>query len=170
MSSAHRDRITAFIVMLMAAAWCWAAIETIPAGDDGAPVGARSFPLGMGIILVLLGLVLLASTWRRSAEDEEDSSVDGPASQGPSPPLWLEATSVAAVLLLIAAYVFLLGALGFIAATFLTVALGIGGVLGIRRPRIILGLSVGLALGIYILFGKVLGVYLPHGSWFDITF
>jgi putative tricarboxylic transport membrane protein len=170
MSSAHRDRITAIVVIVVATAWCWAVIETIPVGDDGTPVGARSFPLGTGLLLLLLGFLLLAGTWRQSVEGEQASQDTSLADEEPKLPFRLEIAGVAAVLFLIAAYVFLLDAFGFIAATFLTVVLGIGGILRIWRPGLILGLSIGLALGIYVLFGKVLGVYLPHGSWFEITF
>ncbi|MGE0628359.1 MAG: tripartite tricarboxylate transporter TctB family protein [Hyphomicrobiaceae bacterium] len=169
MSGTLRDRITGFVIMLVAVAWCWAVIDTIPAADDASQVGARGFPLGMGLLLLLLGFTLLASAWFRSTEGEQTSH-DPSDDEEAIVPLPLQIAGIAAVLLLIAVYVYLLDTVGFIAATFLTVALGTGGVLRIWRPGLILGLSAGMALGIYILFGKVLGVYLPHGSWFDLTF
>ena len=59
---------------------------------------------------------------------------------------------------------------GFLIATAATVAVALTLVLRIWRPVLILGLSLGLAAGIYLVFGKLLGVYLPHGRLIDLTF
>ena len=52
-------------------------------------------------------------------------------------------------------------------ATALVVATAVGPVLGIWRPKLIFGMSLGLSLGIYLVFGKLLGVYLPYGKLID---
>ncbi len=60
--------------------------------------------------------------------------------------------------------------LGFLIATVLVIVTAIVGVLGLLRPVLIAGLAVGMAGGIYLVFGKLLGVYLPHGQLIDLTF
>jgi hypothetical protein len=41
-------------------------------------------------------------------------------------------------------------------------------VLRIRAPLKVAAMSLGLAIGCYLVFGKLLGTYLPPGTWITI--
>jgi len=64
----------------------------------------------------------------------------------------------------------LLERLGFVFSSMLFVASVMTMLLRIRRPVFVLAMSVGLSLGSYVIFGKLLGTYLPPGSWITIQF
>jgi hypothetical protein len=60
--------------------------------------------------------------------------------------------------------------LGFIVSTILIVAAIMVVILRMRAPVMIAAMSVGISLGCYLVFGKLLGTYLPPGTWITIYF
>ena len=52
-------------------------------------------------------------------------------------------------------------------ATAVSVAAFLVFVLNKRSPLLVAGMSLGLAFGIWLILGKAMGVYLPHGSLID---
>lgn len=165
MSSRHIDRWTGLAIAAAAALWCLGVVTTIPALDDGSRLGARGFPLGLGTLLGILGLIVFALSFRaRQTGEEEDPDME------PAVPFRTELWAVSATVILMTAYGALLEYTGFLVATVVTTAVGIGPVLGIWRPRLIAALSLGMALGIYLILGKMMGVYLPYGRWINLSF
>jgi hypothetical protein len=86
------------------------------------------------------------------------------------PPLGVEAWAVGATIVLTLAYGAVMEQLGFIVATALFVAAFMVVLLRIRRPVFVLAMAVGMSLGSYVLFGKILGTYLPPGTWITLQF
>lgn len=164
MANVARDRIVGAVLILAAALWCWATVATIPAAEDATRLGSRGFPLGLGVMLGVLGLVVLLMSGR---ETDQARDADDGARQVPlSAELW----SIAMTLMLIVGYAVAMELTGFLIATVLVIVVAVLLVLGLMRPMLILGLSLGMAAGIYLVFGKLLGVYLPHGQWVDLAF
>jgi hypothetical protein len=64
-------------------------------------------------------------------------------------------------------YMLLLDLFGFLIATVVGVASFLTFVLGKRSPKLVAGTALGLGFGIWLILGKAMGVYLPHGSLFD---
>lgn len=178
----HRtDLITGSILLVISVLWCWGVVSTIPSAED-TRLGARGFPLGLGVLLGALGAVLAAkSSFTKPArtaslephkDAPEFNSGDAGLTKNSNPSshqrseLWAVVSTVALLLL----YAFLLEYTGFIIATFLTVAIAVGVVFGLWRWRLLLGMSVGISVGVYLIFGKLLSVYLPFGKWINLAF
>jgi putative tricarboxylic transport membrane protein len=81
-----------------------------------------------------------------------------------------EAWSVVATIASLVLYGILLEPLGFIPSTVIVVAAMMVLVLRIRAPLKVAAMSFGLAIGCYLVFGKLLGTYLPPGTVITIYF
>ncbi len=132
--------------------WCWGVVVSIPSTGDEARLGARGFPMAMGLLLGALGIVLVLQALVRPSSVPEMGSLKG------------EFRTVACTVGLLVGYAVLLEYTGFLIATIVTVAVAVGPVLGIWRWLLITGMSGGLGFGIYLILGKLLGVYLPSGK------
>ena len=165
MASRRSDIILSTILLVVSALWCWGVVTTIPGAEDGSRLGARGFPLGLGLLLGGLSLIILLQSFRPVSADTIDGETASPdISRG------AEVWAIAATVGLLLGYAALLEYTGFMIATALVVAAAVGPVLGIWRPKLILGMSIGLSLGIYLVFGKLLGVYLPYGKLINLAF
>jgi Tripartite tricarboxylate transporter TctB family len=157
-SRSRTDRLAGGILLLLALAWIAGVYWTIPGGSGEGQIGPRGFPLGMGILLAVLSLFLIGS--RNGANEEARptrTALDRAAE------IW----ALVATFGFLGVYVLLLDLFGFLVATIVAIAgfLVIG--LDKRAPRLIAGISVGLAFGIWLILGKAMGVYLPRGSIID---
>lgn len=168
MSASLEDRLFAAVLILVSALWCWAVLQTIPATDDGSGLGARGFPLGLGIGLGALGAIVLLRSFavRRASLAAKPAGDPATRRRRFGNEVWAVAITVA----LLIGYALLLARLGFLIATAITVVVALGPALGIWRPRLLIGMSLGIPIGIYLIFGKLLGVYLPHGTWLNLAF
>lgn len=165
MTSHRSDIILGTILLVVSALWCWGVVVTIPGAEDGSRLGARGFPLGLGLLLSGLSLVILVRGLTQrigEAAPVEEASPDITHT--------VEMWAIAATVGLLVGYAALLEYTGFMIATAATVAIAVGPVLGIWRPKLIAGMSIGLSLGIYLIFGKLLGVYLPYGKLINLAF
>ena len=165
MTERSRNRIVGLVLLGVSMLWCWGAWTTIPNTYSG-PVGARGFPLALGVLLGILALTVFLGTFRPDPEDpkaEREDDKDGAI------PLMAEIWAIGVPVVLLLVYVFLLWAIGFLLATATVVALGLIAI-NERRPAVLGGLVVGLSLGIYLIFGKVLGIYLPYGEYLNLAF
>jgi putative tricarboxylic transport membrane protein len=164
MTARASNLLTGAVLLVVSLLWCWGVVETIPGADDGSRLGARGFPLGLGILLGVLSLVLLVQGLLTQIDGE---SAEGEADlTGTRTELWAVLSTVA----LLCGYALLLEYVGFIIATVLIVVIAIGPVLQVWRAKLILFTSLGLSLGVYVIFGKLLGVYLPYGKLINLAF
>lgn len=157
MSPRLRDRIAAAAVLAVALVWIVLVYTTITP-DQGTAIGPRAFPLIFGIVLGGLALALMVESFVRLHEADDD-----PAQAMPS-----ETTTVVATIGSIVFYGALMEPIGFIPSTILVVAVMMVFVLRIRAPLKVAAMSIGLSLGCYLVFSKLLGTYLPPGTWITI--
>ena len=165
MTTQGRDRLAGAVILLVAGAWCWGVIATIPDMGGGARVGPRGFPLALGVLLAALAALLIASSFFRPQHTEalEELKAD-------SPPLGVELWAIGGTTAFLVGYAVLLWATGFIIATAAIVAAGLVLGLGKRNWGFVAAMSLGTALVVFVTFNKVLGVYLPHGAYVDLWF
>lgn len=164
MAPERRDRWVGVILLAFSVAWSALVVQTVPPGFGEGPVGPRGFPLALGILLGGLSLLMIAGTFRpRAGEAADDEATAAP---GLAVELWAVGWTAGSLV----GYALAMQAFGFIIATALVVAAVFIFVLGKRNPALVLGMSLGMAFGIYLIFGKLLGVYLPHGSVVDLYF
>ena len=159
MTSSARDRLTGFVLLLVAAIWITGVFWTIPEVAGGARVGPRGFPFAMGVMLAALSLTLIVSSYFNGEADTEAAAANG---DGRS-----QSWALLATFGFLGGYVVLLGWFGFLISTAVSIALFLVAVLNKRSPVLVAGLSLGLAFGIWLILGKAMGVCLPRGSLID---
>jgi putative tricarboxylic transport membrane protein len=137
------DRILGAVCVIVAAAMAWAAQDYTPAFSYE-PVGPRAFPRLLALLLALGGAWLVSRP-----------SHTGPLYGGPA----LRSIGLSAVAVFL--YAALFQTLGFAIATAL-MAVPIGMAFGGTLKQALTG-GVGLGIGFYLLFDKVLDVVLPTG-------
>ncbi|TCO70832.1 tripartite tricarboxylate transporter TctB family protein [Rhodovulum euryhalinum] len=162
--SRRLDLIAGGILLLFALAWTATVWRTVPPGFDG--IGPRAFPFWLGVALAVLSAVLFGRGLRGSPPPADAEDDDPPA--GATVSTGLRLGLVAAVCGIIAVYGVLMQKIGFLPATALTVAATLVVVLGERRPLIVAGMALGIAVGAWLAFGQVLGAYMPRGTWISL--
>jgi putative tricarboxylic transport membrane protein len=160
MSASLRNRISGAILLAVALVWIVLVYRTIAPGQGG-EAGPRAFPLFFGYLLAGLSLLLLMQGFRPAPEIDE---ADAPAML---PGEWM---AVAMTIVSLVVYGLLLEPFGFIPSTAVIVAAVLLYALRVRSLVMIAGMAIGLSLGCYLVFGKLLGVYLPPGSIITIYF
>lgn len=161
----RQDLIAGSVLLLLAITWTVTVWLTVPVGYG---VGPRAFPLWLGLALVVLSALLLLKGlfggYKPLAADAHAGADDLEAIL----PLRKRLGLVATVCGVIVAYGWMMPRLGFVLATGITVAVTLVGPLGERRPLLVAGMAVGIAVGTWLAFGKLLGAYMPSGSWLSI--
>lgn len=157
MTNRVQDIVLGVVLMTLAAIWTWLVVDTIPPGFGDGEIGARAFPLAFGLILLGLAALLLLRTLLMSDDNAATPAADAPK--------W-----VPALLLLgeIALYGFLLEKIGFVLATPVIVLLVMMVNLRVLSISKLLSMSLGLTVGCWIIFEKVLGIYLANGTWMNL--
>ncbi len=161
MSESLRNRISGTVLFAVALVWIVLVYQTI-APSQGTEAGPRAFPLFFGYALAVLSLLLLLQSFRPQAPNLEES--DAPAVL---PGEW---AAVAMTITGFVVYGMLLEPFGFIPSTAFVVAVLLLLVLRVRSLVTIAGMAIGLSLGCYLVFGKLLGVYMPPGNIITIYF
>jgi putative tricarboxylic transport membrane protein len=130
---------------------------TFPLGDSARP-GAGFFPVAVGLYLCGLGAILAVAAWRGASA---------------APPIARAAlvagdarARVAAIMVALVGFCLALGWIGYPAAAFLFVAVGLKSLGRGGWPAALLTALAAAALSYY-LFGVLLGVPLPRGVLFD---
>jgi putative tricarboxylic transport membrane protein len=158
-TQAKSDRLAGTILLLVAVVWIAGVFWTIPEVGGGARVGPRGFPLAMGVMLAALSLVLIVSSY--FATELLEAPAGEPVNRR------IEAWALASTFGFLALYVLLLDLFGFLVATVAATALFLVAVVDKRSPKLVAGVSLGLAFGVWLILGKAMGVYLPRGSIID---
>ncbi|WP_420397210.1 tripartite tricarboxylate transporter TctB family protein [Nioella sp.] len=166
MTNSAKDVALSLSLLALSAVWTWLVIDTIPTGWGHGDIGPRAFPMVLGIILGGLCILLLIRTYvlGRTPAGKE-GTVDVDAIEEASSERW---GSMILVAIEISAYGFLLQKLGFLIATPILILFVLVIHLRLRSWKTILGMTLGMTLGCWLFFEKLLGIYLANGSWFNI--
>lgn len=161
----RRDLIFGSILLVFAVVWTGTVYYTVPAGR-GVGVGPKAFPLYLGVTLIGLAvLLLLNALWGKPTGEggpEDDEPDMMPISAWPLTRL------IVSVCLVIMAYGYLMLNAGFVLATAMIVAFTLWFVVGVRRPVLVLGMAAGITAGSWLVFGVILGAYIPRGTWINL--
>ena len=158
----RQDVIAGSILLLFAIAWTMTVGLTVP---DRHGVGPRAFPFWLGVGLAVLSALLLLKGLFGPYDPVAPVAVED---QEPSISLGRRLWQVSVVCGIIVAFGWLMPRVGFMPATALTVAVTLVGPLGERRPLLVTGMAAGIALGSWLAFGKILGAYMPSGTWISV--
>ncbi len=177
MTNRVQDAVLGAVLLVIAGTWTGLVIKTIPPGFGDGEIGPRAFPLVFGIALLFLAALLLAwpLIFRSKISTKADSSSDS------TPDISTESTSndipekhtlhwVPAVIVLIeiTLYGYLLEKIGFLLATPVIVLLVMVVSLRIYSVRTLISMTLGLTVGCWLIFEKVMGIYLAKGTWLNI--
>lgn len=163
MKARRTDLIAATSLLVFAIAWSITVYLTVPASADG--IGPRDFPLILGIALVILSVLLLLRTLRPGGA----TPLPGTDKKGGAPEFAGGGKFAIGLFLLIILYGFLIERTGFLLATPIIVIGALAGLLRMRDPLVILAISFGITAGCWLIFYKLLGIYMPPGSWISIN-
>jgi len=159
MTDRMQDTVLSILLLLLAGIWIWLVSTTIPGGLGRGDVGPRAFPLTFGIALAILSGLLLLRLFL--------SRVDAAATEAAarSQIEWLPAILV---LLEISLYGFLLQKTGFLIATPVVILLIMLVNLRVHSLKAVIGMSLGVTIGAWAVFEKLLGMYLANGTWINL--
>ena len=165
MTNRIQDMVVGTVLFMFSACWTWLVIETIPPGFGDGEVGPRAFPMWFGMILMAFSVLLLITRIGFGAR-----KASAPVSLDDDNSITKEICWVQAILVLgqIFLYGFLLEKIGFLLATppvILIVMLINLRVISIKK---LLGMALGLTFGCWLIFEKLLGIYLANGTWLNI--
>jgi hypothetical protein len=161
-----RDIALSVSLLVISAIWTWLVIDTIPTGWGHGDIGPRAFPMVLGIIMGSLAVLLLIRTLvlKRDATRAAGAG-DVDAMDAESTSRW---GSMVLVGIEITAYGFLLQKLGFLIATPVLILFVLLIHLRLRSWKTVVGMTLGMTLGCWLFFEKLLGIYLANGTWFNI--
>ena len=161
MTNRVHDTVLAAILLVLAGGWTWLVITTIPPGFGDGEIGPRAFPLAFGVALLLLAALLLAWPLFTRSKDRAASDL---AETEKIPLHWLPALTVLIEILL---YGFLLEKTGFLLATPFIVLIVMVVSLRVRSITKLIGWALGLTIGCWLIFEKIMGIYLAKGAWMN---
>lgn len=160
MASIKTDRLVGLGLLAFAIAWTGVVYVTIPVLGGPGEFGPRAFPLLFGIALGICAILMLAGTYI-GQETEEEAGSKTPDDRN-------EYIGVIATLFAILIYGFAMQRIGFLVSTPIFVAALLYFLLKVRKPVFIAAFAIGLTAGTYIVFNKLLGAYLPPGTWITV--
>jgi putative tricarboxylic transport membrane protein len=167
---ARVDRRASIALLLVSVIWCAVVVLTIEVPDDIEGPSSRTFPLLFGLVLGVCAAVLFLRSLLRSAQSSSNQeSEDLPSelansNKSPAAPDKAEIYAVVWISSCIIVYALVMEWLGFVVGTVSTILFLLVGALGIKEKKLLILLPLGLAVGIYLVFGKLLGVHLPVGQ------
>ena len=121
--------------------------------------------MAFGLILTVFSAILLISRIVSGADTASAETSDDPEMPSTNRLDWGPALLVLGQIVL---YGFLLEKIGFVLATPLVVLLVMIVSLRVRSLRKLIGMSLGLTVGSWLIFEKLLGIYLANGTWLNV--
>lgn len=162
MTNQQQNTILGLVLLAVASVWTWLVIDTIPPGFGDGDIGPRAFPLIFGLSLGALSILLLIQAYLRARGVEKP---EGQGAESGSSIHWIPAFTL---LVEISLYGVLLEKTGFVIATMVIIVLVMWLNLKVRSALKIGLMSVGTTLTCWIIFEKILGIYLANGTWINL--
>ena len=147
-------------MLVLSCVWIWLVTTTIRTGFGDGDIGPRAFPLMLGVVLAGLSVLLMVRFYLAGAGPAEPSQDEDSPHFSVVPAL--------VVLGEILLYGFLLQKVGFLLATTAIVLFIMLFSLRRRSLKMIVGVTLGVPIGAWLIFEKLLGIYLANGSLLNL--
>lgn len=167
MTTRTQDIVVGTILLTLAVAWCVIVVQTIPAGQGGGDIGPRAFPLWLGVFLGAMALLMvLRSLMARGGAAQPSKAAAAPdiSAADRRAEHWLVWLTTGLLVL----YGLIMPIIGFNLATVLVVALTLLLCVRVRSWKVLAGMTVGIPLATWLIFGKILQIPLATGSWINL--
>jgi hypothetical protein len=152
MTGHARNYVIGFLLLTLSVVWTWLVIDTIPAGFGDGDIGPRAFPLMFGLCLGFLSVLLLLKSLMNRQKVETARSL---VTEHQLAIHWLP---TALLLIEILGYGYLLKTVGFVISTPILVLFVMFVNLRVRSVKMLLGMSIGITLGIYLANGWLINI------------
>jgi len=141
------DRLTGYILLVIGLVGAWSAVH-LKMGSFKHP-GVGFLPFGLCLILIILSLFLIISRWKKESRPT---------------PFWQHRAWLRPFLgvIILGLYALVIEKLGFPLTTFIFLIVWMGVIERIHWWKII-SVSIGVTLGLYLIFGYFLEVPIPMG-------
>ena len=147
------EMITGVFLLVLSGLVIWEAGQMPPSSSFGP--GAGFLPLWLGILLAVLATILFVSAWRRQATEKDKKSVF-PGKQA--------LFAIAAVMVGLAVYIFLIETLGYLVDTFLLIVFLMKAVEREKWPLTLM-VAVGTTVVLFLTFQVLLQITLPSNMF-----
>lgn len=134
----------------------------VPSSVEEGP-DSRTFPLFFGFLLGAFSLLLIARSIIQGGATKK-----APTSDESRENFWAEFRCASWMLGCLVFYGYIMSLLGFMLGTIFSVLLILVGALKVYQPKKLIAITLGISIGTYLIFGKLLGIYLPLGQLLDI--
>ena len=170
MTNRMQDLVLGLVLVAVSGIWIWLVTTTIRGGFGGGDIGPRAFPLTFGIMLLVLSALVVLRALFAGPKSPEDAAapMEQPVEdtgQAGGQTKFLPAFIVLGEIVL---YGLMLEKIGFLLATALIIVLIMFVNLRVRSLRLLVGMALGVPAFSWLLFQKLLGIYLAHGSWINL--
>jgi putative tricarboxylic transport membrane protein len=165
MTDTSKDIVLGFILLAVGLVWSLLVWSTIPPAFEDGSIGPRAFPLVLGVLLIGMSGLMLYFTASRRRKMPTTTAPTGPTFGTYREIKWGHALLLVAE---ICAYGFLLEKIGFLLATPPIVLAVMVINLRILSPRKLVGMALGLTVGCWLIFQKLMGIYLATGTWINL--
>lgn len=163
MSANLRDRVAGFLLLAFAVAWCVATRLTIPPGQPNETVGPRAMPFWLGVALAALALILILGSYLKGSAPA-DKLLEEVSPEAKAATRRHRAWAIGLVTGGIIVYALVMQWFGFVLATIAIIASILFFGLRVRSPAVLVGMSFGFGIGVYVVMDLLIGVNLPHGT------
>jgi hypothetical protein len=134
----------------------------VPSSVEEGP-DSRTFPLFFGFLLGTFSLLLIVRSIVQGGFKKKAVTSDVSREN-----FLAEFRCAAWMLGCLFFYGYVMSLFGFMLATLVSVLLILVGALKVYRPKQLIAITLGISIGTYLIFGKLLGIYLPLGQLLDI--
>ena len=131
----------------------------LPMASIGNPMAPKYFPMGLGVIMTIFGIVLLSQSVKKGEFKSTEKNQKGISYQG---------KLIAFTCLMSIVYALIFEELGFVIATMIFLGSILFAVNGKKQWKINTIVALCFSVGIYVMFSKVLGIMLPMMPFLDI--
>ena len=150
----NRSVLTGIAAMILGSVYSYQSYQ-LPRATIGKEMAPLYFPLGLGLLMFIFGMILLIQAWskggmKRDAEDREESIGFSYTAK------LITFTSVISIL-----YALLFDVIGYVFSTILFLGAILFVINGKTQWKVNMIVSISFSLSIYIVFSKFLGIILP---------
>ena len=136
-------------------------------GWDAHEWGPRTVPLLAAATLVASGVAIAGASARHGTTAPPPVAVEGEVPDGTSPDVPTHDTAVLWLLGIAVLYVLAIDRIGYLLATGLAAPVAFW-LFGARRPLTLVFAATLVPLALHVAFFRLLGVFPPLGTWFDL--